>query len=182
MDMPALVPDVLAEWAYSEIVEGVRAGDYVPCRIDELRAKRTQSVPFSQLTLSERYTLARACYGVRTNIFIHLIGVTRFDLVDITRADLADTIVPPHAADDIGRYVSFAEYMTTSSDNSQDARYNLSTLQKWQPPEAPLTFGYIFQHRVLIDGYHRAVRFWQDAARDDVLKAYVPQDAPYATH
>jgi hypothetical protein len=171
MDM-ALVPDVLAEWAYSEIVDGVCAVAYAWHGIDDLRAKRTQSV---------RYDLARACYCVRPNILIHLIGVTRFDLIDITRTDLANMIVPPHVAGDIGRYVSFAEYMTTSSDHPKDARYNLSTPQKWQPPKNPITCGYFFQHRVLIDGVHRAVRFLQDSDRDDVLKAYVPQDPPYAT-
>lgn len=180
--MPVPVPEVLAEWAYSEIVDGISASKYVPHVTDELRTKRKTSVPFSLLSQSERYSLARACFRVRPLILIHLIGITCFELVNIARTDLETVLVPPNAARELeGSYVTFAKYMTMPSTDPNDARSDMSSPGDWQPPETPVTLGYFFQHRVLIDGFHRAATFWRCNPARGVLKAYVPQDEPYAT-
>jgi hypothetical protein len=178
--MPVSVPDALAEWAYSEIVEGVSAGEYGPLVTDGLRRKRRLAVPFSRLSQSERYFLARACWMVRPLILIHLLGITHFELADINKSELANILVPPNAAKELrGNYTTFELYMEIPSDDPKDARNVLPT-QSWLPPNAPLTLGYHFQHRVLIDGFHRAAAFWRSST-DGGLKAHVPQDAPYAT-
>jgi hypothetical protein len=178
--MSVSVPDALAEWAYSEIVEGVSSRDYEPLVPDELRRKRRLALPFSRLSQSDRYCLARACWKVRPLILIHLIGITRFELANINKAELANILVPPTAAIELrGNYATFELYMAIPSDDQKDAR-NILPSQNWSPPDAPLTLGYHFQHRVLIDGFHRAAAFWRSSTGGG-LKAYVPQDAPYAT-
>ena len=178
--MPVSVPDALAEWAYSEIVEGVSAGEYGLLVTDDLKRKRRLAVPFSRLSQSDRYFLARACCMVRPLILIHLIGITHFELVDIGKAELAKILVPPNVARELlGKYIAFELYMAMPSDDPKDAR-NVVPVQNWFPPDAPLTLGYHFQHRVLIDGFHRAAALWRSSTNGG-LKAYVPQDPPYAT-
>lgn len=176
--MSVSILDVLAEWGYSEIIDGTYSSKYQIC-ID-IEEKRRQSVPLSALSFSERYTLARACFSIRPAIFIHLIGVTGFELVNLTREQLAKTYVPPHAAADLGgKYTHFEQYMATRSDDPSDARYDLTDPQPWLNPETPLTFGYIYERLVLLDGFHRAANFWRSNPAAGILKAYVPLDAPF---
>jgi hypothetical protein len=176
--MTVSVVDVLAEWGYSEVIDGIYASNYQV--YGYLKTKRSQSVLFSELSRPERYELARACFNVRPSILIHLIGNTSFEPVNLTREELAKTFVPPHAAADLeGNYTPFEQYMNTHSDDPSDARYNRPVPQPWLIPETPLTFGYIYQHRVLLDGFHRAANFWRSNPAVGILRAYVPRDEPY---
>lgn len=184
--MPTVsVPEVMAEWAYSEIIDSKSSSLYNEkmCAniLAPLLAKRAASVPFSQVSLAERYELARGCYHVRPFILAYLIGVTQFDIVDIGRNELAGLLVPPNAAADLaGRFVPFQQYIGVLSNDPVDARYNSPLPANWRPPSTPLTMGLFYQHRVLIDGFHRAAMFWRVNPNGGLLKAYVPHDQPYA--
>jgi hypothetical protein len=173
--------DVQARWAYSEITDAVSSADYdgVP-DIDALRAARRAGTPFEKLSPTQRYDLARGCFFARPMLMAYLLSVSSFVLSELTRADLEAIVIPPNvwAPASQGRFVPFRYFITTPASDPNDSRNVVCSPESYKLPSEPLTIGYFYQHRVLIDGYHRAAAFWKCAPIHDRLPAYVPSSPP----
>ncbi|WP_166294230.1 hypothetical protein [Bradyrhizobium sp. 2S1] len=72
------------------------------------------------------------------------------------------------------RFVSFEEFLTTSSVNLNAPRSVLLKGTSYEFPTDPITFGRSFSFPILIDGFHRAARFWKYGPPDGKLLAYLP--------
>jgi hypothetical protein len=174
--LPTSLIDVQARWAYSEISDGTQAQNYRGDDMDALRAKHDQGILFEQLTPRDRYTLAFQSACIRTNLFVYFIGIEFFELTQLSRFQLGRLYVPPNVwRDSKGQFVPFAEYVNTQTDEEGDARLVTEPLGGYRPPTDPLTIGFSYGHRLLIDGYHRAVLYWRFASGDVTLAAYDPQ-------
>ena len=75
-----------------------------------------------------------------------------------------------------GRFVRFKGYISTWSADPDDARNVLPRGTSYDYPADPITFGRSFSYPILIDGFHRAARFWKYGPQDGKLVAYMPSD------
>jgi hypothetical protein len=167
--------DVVAHWTYSEVV-GANKSDHYNGRpgVEALRAKRTDGIPFAELSAKERTTLAQLWVQVRGSMILYLDGLTRFRKIDLTRRELGELYVFPAASHDlIGKLETFAKFMDLPRNDTGDCRGETRTYRECADP---LTLGHSQDKQVLIDGYHRAVSFWRHAPKTAVIAAYAPVD------
>jgi len=170
--------DVLARWAYSEIVNSNFAHDYNNGRdIETLRTKRRNCTPFEELTPEERYNLAFQCACVKPNLIVFTTGTDVFDIVEINRNALAKLFVPPNVwwPTSQGQFFYFDRFMGTTSEDAADCRNVVLKEQSYQLPTDPLTIGRSYGHPILLDGYHRAAAFWKFGPAEGKLCAYLPR-------
>jgi hypothetical protein len=175
------VLDVQARWAYSEITGAVYSPSYDSLPdIDALRAARRARTPFEELSPTQRYSLAWGCFSARPALMLYLLSVSGLILSELTRADLAAIMIPPNVwhPESQGRFVPFEHFITTRACDPKDSRNVVCSPESYKLPNEPLTIGYFYQHRVLLDGYHRAVAFWKCAPAHGRLPAYVPASPP----
>lgn len=169
--------DVLGQWGYSEITSPNTRHHYDNCPgIDVLRARRQGGVAYEDLSPDERYHIALQSGSIRNALLVFTIGADLFDLIELDRPTIAKLIVPPNVwhPDSNGQFVPFEHFMTTSAVSANDSR-NVTLQGSYSYPEDPLTAGRLYDHPVLLDGYHRAALFWKFGPQDGKLKAYVPQ-------
>jgi hypothetical protein len=167
--------DVQARWAYSEIIDSVASHWYDNgYGIKELRTKRSTGVPYDRLSEEERYNLAFQGAQVRQSLFIYFIGTDPFDIVEINRDVLAKVLVPPIVSR-IENCVPFKKYIATTSKDLDDARNVTSKQQFYEAPIDPVTIGRLYEHPILIDGFHRAALLWKFAPAGSNLFAYIPR-------
>ncbi|MHC2335482.1 hypothetical protein [Bradyrhizobium sp. USDA 4454] len=166
--------EVQARWAYSELTDSPAARHYSD--LQHLVTKRSSGTAFEQLSEAEQYELAFGTACARPVLLAFLTGVLSFDVVEIGRARLGSMFVPPNVwyPESEGRFVSFEEYMATTSVNPNDPRSVLLKGTNYEFPSDPITFGRSFSFPILIDGFHRAARFWKYGPSDGTLLAYLP--------
>jgi hypothetical protein len=171
--------DVQARWAYSEIIDSNFAKLYDGREgVEALRKKRQTNVSMEKLPLVERYNLAFLCVSVRPNMMWFVTGIERFQEVDLDRTAVATLLVPPMVTPDLqGKLVPLTTYMDIPTASSDDARNVVCPPEGYQASKDPVTVGYFYEHRALIDGYHRVAAFWKYGPADGIIRAYVP-DAP----
>ena len=169
------VSEVIARWAYSEITEGTLSHNYDAFPgIEELRAKRREGRKFAELSEGDRYALAFQCSAARPNLMIFNAGVDWFWKIELTRDGLAKALVPPMVTG-LPEIMSFEHYVnSTTHVDPKDARNVKGNPTGYQSPTEPLTIGRYYEHHVLIDGYHRAVRFWKSTPANATIEAFVP--------
>jgi len=166
--------EVQARWGYSELMDSPAARHYSD--LGHLVAKRSTGTSFEELSEAEQYELAFGTACARPVLLAFLTGVISFDVVGVGRARLGSMLVPPNVwyPESEGRFVSFEEYMTTTGVNLDDPRSVLPKGSSYKLPTDPITFGRSFSFPILIDGFHRAARFWKYGPPDGKLLAYFP--------
>ena len=171
-DVPLL--EVQARWGYSELANSPAARHYSD--LEHLVAKRLSGASFEQLSEAEQYELAFGTACARPVLMAFLTGVISFSVVELARGRLGSMFVPPNVWDpeSDGRFVSFEEYMTTTGVDPDDPRSVLPSGAGYELPSDPITFGRSFSFPILIDGFHRAARFWKYGPPDGTLLAYLP--------
>src|SRR4030095_13988504 len=157
--------EVRARWAYSELLSD---RPYNDPSVQELKKKALERVPFEDLNRVR---------GVPT--FIHgFAGITSFQLADWSREQLAASYVIPYFAHEVGAQepITFEQWIEAEPIRSLEpghARYATSGAPRSAQGE-PLLVGRLAGLPTLLDGYHRAVRFWKRAAPTATLLLYVP--------
>jgi hypothetical protein len=74
-----------------------------------------------------------------------------------------------------GRLITFTEFMKLPPPASMaDARNVQADPAGYRQPSQPLTVGRYYEHRVLLDGYHRAARLWKFGPDNTTLRGFVP--------
>jgi hypothetical protein len=173
--------NVRARWAYSELLSD---RPYDDPSLQELKKKALERVPFEDLSAEERGLLAQAWYPVRgVPTFIHgFAGITTFQLADWSKEQLATSYAIPYFAHEIGAYetpVTFKQWIEAEPIRPVEpghARYAASGSAPSTQGE-PLIVGRLSRLPTLLDGYHRAVRFWKRGEPNATLAVYVPRDA-----
>ncbi|WP_156929192.1 hypothetical protein [Bradyrhizobium sp. th.b2] len=166
--------EVQARWGYSELTDSPAARHYSD--LGHLVAKRSSGTSFELLSEAEQYELAFGTACARPVLLAFLTGVISFDIVRVGRARLGSMLVPPNVwyPESEGRFVSFEEYMRTTGVKLDDPRSVLPKGPSYEFPTDPITFGRSFSFPILIDGFHRAARFWKYGPSDGKLLAYFP--------
>ncbi len=169
---------VRARWAYSELLSG---RPFRGTGVRELKSKALEHVPFDDLSGDERDQLEQAWYRVRgvptfTNAFA---GIATFELVHWSKEQLEAVHVIKFLAQEVGNHsvpMTFKQWIETEPSGSIEpghARHAASGAAPLTKVE-PVTVGRLSGRLTLIDGYHRAVRFWKRGAVTDKLSVYVP--------
>jgi hypothetical protein len=174
---------VLAQWTYSELLTRQEYERLV--FIQALSIKQAQGLAFGELHQNERDNLVRAWNIVRgqgdqSDFAIALRNVKSFRLVEWTKDQLGNVYVIPYFVEDIGQprhaLVTFKGWITTDpireleKTNARHAHHGAS------PPGAsdPAIVGQLGGVERLLDGYHRAVRFWYRAERGARFPVWQP--------
>jgi hypothetical protein len=167
--------DVLARWAYSEILDARSSPYYnnLP-GVAELRAKRRTGVPFKALPSSDRHQLASNCACVRGGLWMFLTDVEHFREERLTKSQIAPFLVPSNVSG--LPMMRFDDFMDTPSSGPDDPRSEAAAYTK--VPDDPLTLGRSGDDYVLLDGYHRAASFWRSAPHDVFILGYMPFTPP----
>jgi hypothetical protein len=170
---------VRARWAYSELLSLRHGHLYQGRGLPELKEKSRQKVPFGVLTVDEGNLLALNFNEVRGGYFNRFFaGVIAFKLVRLSRAKVGalhiipyfnQWLEPEHV---VGR-TTFKDWIEAKPLKRLPADHVLATNSNGShyADDHPATVG---DGRVLIDGYHRAVRLWQTDDLTATLAAYVP--------
>jgi hypothetical protein len=146
-----------------------------------LKRKALKHVAFDDLSGEERDQLEQAWYRVRgVPTFINAFaGIATFELVRWSKEQLGPVHVIKFFAQEVGNHsvpMTFALWIETEPLRSIEpghARHPASGAAPFTAVE-PVTVGRLSGLLTLVDGYHRAVRFWKTGAATDKLSVYVP--------
>jgi hypothetical protein len=175
-------PDyVRARWAYSELLSWGHGHLYQGPGVQDLKEKLALKVPFDELGKAEHYLLIDQFDRVRGTYFNrYIIGIPNFKPVLWSRDDLAAVHVIPYFVRDVSSLehlkVTFKQWIEADpvrplhQDHARYAAYALAPATR----DDPMTVGYYSGLPVLLDGYHRAVRFWRTSVPAATLAVYVP--------
>ena len=178
--MPEIYPrdHVLAQWAYSELNSPEQGERYGGFGIPELRQKQASHVRFNELDPSERELLIKAWHKVRGVFASALYDVPAFQLTRGTKDDLGPVYILGHFYEWLepaykSRPVTFKEWVEVDPYAELSEHHPLreaggSTFTQ----DNPVAVGPLKGRMTLLDGYHRAVRFWRTT--DAELFVYVP--------
>jgi hypothetical protein len=171
---------VCARWAYSELLS---AHPYHGSELKPLREKLARGVPFDELEMVERALLLRKWREVRgvPAYTKRLQGIAAFQLTAWTREHLGAVYVMTSFAQQVSRNplverVTFRLWIETEPFNRPpqgNARYAAEGLTPAITDPAA-TVGRWAGRTYLLDGYHRAVRFWKTQPSDATFGVYVP--------
>src|SRR5262245_13764847 len=181
---------VLARWAYSELTSIDHGRKYERPGIAELRAKFRERLPFDDLDQKECDLLLAGWEAVRggASIFNHLIaGISTFEAHEWSKDEIAQVFGIPSFVRDVvsdslvhGLRLNFQIWIEAAPVrplHQGHARYAaIGSAPVWRQVD-PITVGR-YPHTkelILLDGYHRAVRFWAQSDPDIKLTAYVPK-------
>jgi hypothetical protein len=177
-----VTPDyVRARWAYSELLSWGHGHLYQGPGVQDLKEKLALGVPFDELGKAEHYLLIDQFDRVRGNYFNrYIIGIPNFKPVLWSRDDLAAVYVIPYFVRDVASIehlkVTFKQWIEADpvrplhQDHARYAAYAVAPLAR----DDPMTVGHYSGLPVLLDGYHRAVRFWRTSVPTATLAVYVP--------
>jgi hypothetical protein len=173
---------VRARWAYSELLSG---RPYRGIGVQDLKRKALGHVPFDDLRREERDQLEQAWYRVRgVPTFINAFaGIATFELVHWSKEQLGAVHVIKYFAQEVGNHsvpMSFKQWIETEPPGSIEPGHARHAASGAGPSTGvePVTVGQLSGLLTLIDGYHRAVRFWKKGRRkSDRLAVYVPVSA-----
>jgi len=193
---------VLAQWAYSELLSREQGDKYQGPGVSALRMKARRGVKFDELDHEERGLLLKGWHGVRGGgtIFANaLAGVTAFRVTHWTKDDLGLAYIIGHFFQWLpptyrSRPITFREWVGTEPHGILSEHHPLreaATAGSFFRDENPITVTRLrvllgvgelhaftllneFQGFVLLDGYHRAVKFWTTKDAAATLAVYVP--------
>jgi hypothetical protein len=183
---------VRAQWAYSELYSNEQGYKYDGPGIPQLRTKLALGVTFDQLNQTERELLLKVWYivrGGRGSIFAAALSdVSAFQLTDWTKSDLGQVCIighfyqwlPPTSQSPT---MTFREWVETKPYGELSEHHPLREPTNGHPfkQHYPLTIGPLQGATRLLDGYHRAVRFWRQEDPAVALAVYVPLTGPQRT-
>jgi len=183
-DVP--VEYVRAQWAYSELLSSGHGHFYRGPGFPELKEKARQREPFERLTVGERKLLAIGFNSVRGSYFNDFFtGITSFRVEQWTKDQLGSAIVIGYFLWELGQQdrlgMTFKEWIETPPKRPLDEhhpRHEADSAAFTFIQTDPVTIGRWpgFALPVLLDGYHRAVRFWCNKDPTITLAAYVPAE------
>ena len=175
---------VRARWAYSELLSLSLGERYQGSGVPQLREKARQGVPFEQIEHAERKLLVEQLAAVRAGDPLQALdGINWFKQEHWNKDRLAAVYVLRYFAHEAcgneNALVTFKQWIYAEP---------LKPLHQWHaryasfgpPPaawdEEPLTVGRYPNHPqlILVDGYHRAVRFWSTNDPAATLAVYAP--------
>src|SRR5262245_7492163 len=165
--MKGVIPTeyVRARWAYSELLSPTQGESYHQQGIPgALKSKKVSGLPFDELEAQEQELLAQAWCKVRgAEVFVQaLANISAFHLTYWSKEQLAAAYVIPmfahEATLDPWKPVTFEQWLETESKVS---------LHPHHAREATDAY-------MLLDGYHRAARFWKEAKSAATLAVYIP--------
>ncbi len=172
--------EVQARWSYSEILsKGVgHFYDGLP-GVEALRKKARAHVRFHDLTEEDFKVLCRGFNGVRGAFSAnYLRGIAGFHVADWSKEQLSDLLIVPNATP-LNRFAPFSVYAALPIDDTTppcDARRAAESVQMTASAAEvhPVTLGMYAGRLVLLDGYHRAIRFWHSSNTGARLATFVP--------
>jgi hypothetical protein len=179
------VEHIHAQWAYSELLSPGHGHFYRGPGFPELKEKARQHEPFQRLTLAERSMLALGFNRARGGYFNEFFtGITTFKLEQWTKDQLGAAIVIGYFVRELGMQdrlgMTFKEWIETLPERPLDEHHprNAANSAFTFIQTDPVTFGRRprVAAPVLLDGYHRAVRFWCNKDPTMTLAAYVPTE------
>jgi hypothetical protein len=174
---------VRARWAYSELLSLIQGDEYQGSGIAELRQKAREKVPFDDLEHGERRLLVEQLGVVRAPALQALDGINWFKQERLTKGQLDALYVLPHFAHEVcgdeNALVTFRQWIKAEPLrplNQWHARYASYCVSVETGEWEPLTVGRYRDHPqlILVDGYHRAVRFWSTDEPDATIAVYLP--------
>lgn len=184
--------EVRARWAYSELL----SGRYDGRGVEDLMAKSRQRVPFAKLGTEDRDLLARAWAQVRGTEFFNaaIESIEAFQLKHWSARELSRVVVIPDLlADVVSRSLTVLPIpfeLWINADpikplHQGHARYAMYDPVPHVGEIEPLTVGLTPSQQagqgerrlMLLDGYHRAVRFWYRRSVEPTatLPVFIPQ-------
>jgi hypothetical protein len=183
---------VRAQWAYSELYSTEQGQKYSGSGIPELKTKLALGVPFDQLDQAEHELLLKAWFKVRGgpgSIFAAALSdVSAFQPTAWTKSDLGQVCIighfyqwlPPTSQSST---VTFEEWVETEPYGELSEYHPLREPTNARPfkQHYPVTIGPLQGATRLLDGYHRAVRFWRQEESAAALAVYVPLTGPQQT-
>jgi hypothetical protein len=178
--------EVRACWAYSELLSG--RYDHVE-GIAALLGKARQHVPFAELAMTERQLLVRALHEGRGGLQVGLEGISAFQLTRWGHRELAEVLVILYFVQDVASpslvdrlsipfkiWIEAEPIRPLPQGHARFAIYEAARIGDVEP----LTIGLRGNEQVLLDGYHRAVRFWHRRTEEPTatLPVFVPLSTP----
>lgn len=173
---------VLAQWAYSELLTRHEYGslNYV----QSLKAGKAQGTNFDELVPNDRALLGRAWEDVRggNSVFAEALqNVQTFRLIEWTRDQLGDVYVIPYFVSDmspnLNDRVTFKHWIKADPIKPLHQTHARFALYGADPPGAddPVVVGQLRGDERLLDGYHRAVRFWYNTRPNAAFRVWRPK-------
>ena len=168
------VRDVMARWAYTEVVGAHASACYDNCTgIEALRAMRRAGVSFADLSASDRSLLFSAWSCVRGAFFgPYLTTAGSYRLAQCTRASLLIVRVPRGVDPKHAHHPLLTEFFRSGSSDPDDRR-NAHKEQGVLPSSDPLTLGLHEGSYVIGDCLHRA-RTFPVASAPSTIAVYMP--------
>jgi hypothetical protein len=153
---------VKGRWAYSELLSP--SFGHLYGGVEWLKEKAARGLPFESLTQEEIAVLIFLFNGVRGGYFNpYLTGANKFSLAHWTKEELGAVCVIPCFLVEFGlELMTFREWVETPPTHElskNDPRQELSNPAPFAQ-EHPVTLGRYRGSSFLLDGYHRACRFW----------------------
>jgi hypothetical protein len=158
---------VLAQWAYSELLTRHEYEYYN--YLQGLMTRKAQGTSFDDLVRDEQALLVQAWEDVRggqTVFAAALQNVQTFQLMEWTRDKLGDVYVIPHFVLDMSQNqndtVTFRNWIRADPIRPLHQTHARYAFYRASLPGAddPGLVGQLGGFEHLLDGYHRAVRFW----------------------
>jgi hypothetical protein len=167
------VRDVMARWAYSEMVGAHFSPLYStdPC-VDAIKGKRSAGILFDQLSDMERNILFAEWSRVRSFFAQFLEGVRGYRIEQWHRHQLALARVTPGVDPKYRDYPLLSLFFLTSADHPTDPR-NADQERNMVLVDDPLTLGLHNGDYVILDGLHRAKRFLSSNL-SEAIPVYLP--------
>jgi hypothetical protein len=171
---------VCARWAYSELLSN---HPYHGSELKPLREKLAQGVLFDELDAVERALLLRKWQEVRgvPAIRKRLQGIAAFQLEAWTKEQLGAAYVITSFAQQVSPNplvdrVTFKRWIETEPANRSPQGHARYAAEGPAPAivDPTATIGRLAGRTYLLDGYHRAVRFWTTHPSDALFGVYVP--------
>jgi hypothetical protein len=183
MPSPTFIHSPLARWAYSELL--TRSEYQYLDDIQNLRSRRAQGAAFDGLNQRDLDRLVEAWNRVRgdmgRSVFaLALRDVRTFRLIEWTEAQLGATHVIPYFVMEIGQprqgLVTFRQWIEADPIRPLHQTHARYALYGALPPGPcyPAIAGQLGGVQRLLDGYHRAVRFWYGREVGATIQVWEP--------
>jgi hypothetical protein len=172
--------EVLARWAYSELLTRT---EYESLDAQDLRERSAGGTVFEELDNPARDRLVKAWNVARGNgtVFaVALAKVREFDLVTWTKDQLGAVHVIPYFVRDVcpntETKITFKQWINADPIRPLHQTHARYALYGNAPPggNEPVTVGPFGGVLRLLDGYHRAVRFWYGRDLNARVSVYMP--------
>jgi hypothetical protein len=167
---------VKARWAYSELLSPACGYKYIG--LEHLKQKASRGTRFEDLARSDFVVLVQMFDKVRGGYFNrYFAGIANFALARWTQRELGAVNVIPYWSEECGpgmaTFKQWVEYPPASVLSEHHPKLDLSNSTPLEQVH-PLTVGRDVEAHVLLDGYHRACRFWGIQDSPLRLTMYVP--------